>query len=136
MSARQTFRNTLVVILTLVVAYALYASARILVVLLVAIIVASAVRPSVLWLEKRHIPEGLAILLVYAGIAFGIFLLSVVVLPPAARQFAGYIENDNNLADRIIESQTWIQNTIQERTGTYITLFDPDALRTTISDVI
>jgi putative heme transporter len=136
MTAQQTFRNTVVVLLTLLVAYALYASARILVVLLVAIIVASAVRPTVLWLCKRHLPMALAILLVYAGLAFGIFLLGVVVLPPAASQFAGYLENERNLADRVIESQTWIQNTIQERTGTYVTLFDPQALRTTIGDII
>ncbi len=136
MTAQQTFRNTLIVLLTLVVAYALYASMRILIVLLVAIIVASAVRPTVLWLHKRHFPEAIAILMVYAAIAFGIFLLGVVVLPPAARQFAGYIENEHNLADRIIETQTWVQNTIQERTGTYVTLFDPDALRATIGDFI
>jgi predicted PurR-regulated permease PerM len=136
MTAQQTFRNTVIVILTVAAAYALYASARILTVLLVAIIVASAVRPTVLWLKRRPVPEGLAILLVYAAIAFGIFLLGVVVLPPAASQFAGYIENDQKLANRIIETQTWLQNTIQERTGTQVTLLDPEGIKKTVSDLI
>jgi putative heme transporter len=136
MTAQQTFRNTLVVLLTLVMAYAIYASARILIVLLVAIIVASAVRPSVLWLQRRRVPEWLAILLVYGAIAFGIFLLGVVVLPPATGQFAGYIENEHNLGNRIIDAQTWIQNAILERTGTYVTLFDPGGIQTTVGDLV
>src|SRR5262245_3321167 len=87
MTAQQTFRNTLIIIATLAAAYALYTSARILIVLLVAIIVASAVRSSVLWLKNNGVPQGLAIILVYALIAVVIFLLAVVVLPPAISQF-------------------------------------------------
>ncbi len=136
MTAQQTFRNTLIVLVTVAVAYALFMSAHILIVLLVAIIVASAVRPAVLWLQKRRLPEGLSILLVYAAIAFTIFLLGVVVLPPATTQFAGYIENDQNLAQRIIAAQDWVQKTIQERTGTYVTLLDPEGIKTTISALV
>src|SRR5258707_5718714 len=105
MTAQQTFRNPVIVLLTLALAYAAYASARILIVLLVAIIIASAVRPAVKRLERLHIPEGLAILLVYIALGVTIFLLGVVVLPPAVNQFAGYIENDQGLATRIIAAQ-------------------------------
>jgi predicted PurR-regulated permease PerM len=136
MSAQQVFRNTLIVVLTLAVAYTLWASIRILIVLLVAIIVASAVRPSVLWLKNRRIPEGLAILIIYAAIALAIFVLAVLVLPPAARQFAGYIENEQNLATRLIDAQNWIQTTIQDRTGSTVTLLDPEGIRTTITHIV
>ena len=85
MTAQQTFRNTLIVIATLAVAYALVQSVRILIVLLVAIIIASAVRPAVLWLRRRHIPEALAILIIYALLAVFIFVLGAVVLPQIGR---------------------------------------------------
>jgi predicted PurR-regulated permease PerM len=133
MTAQQTFRNTLVVVLTLALAYTLWASARILIVLLVAIIVASAVRPAVVWLHRRRLPEGLAILLVYLMLGLGIFLLGVVILPPAVNQFAGYIENEQGLATRIIEAQNWFHQQIFERTGQDVTLLDPGAIRTTIT---
>jgi predicted PurR-regulated permease PerM len=136
MTAQQTFRNTLVVVLTLAVAYALYASARILIVLLVAIIVASAIRPAVVWLHRRRLPEGLAILLVYLMIGVGIFLLGVVILPPAVNQFAGYIENEQGLANRIIEAQTWLQQAIHDRFNQDVTLLDPGAIRETITTTV
>lgn len=136
MTAQQTFRNTLIVIVTLVVAYAIYASSRILIVLLISIIVASAVRPSVLWLRRRRVPEGLAILMVYGGIALSIMVLLGLVLPPAANQFAGYMENDQYLANRIIDAQTWIQNAIKDRTGSDVRLLDPEAIRTTIAHTV
>src|SRR5215203_5100249 len=98
MTTQQVFRNTLVVILTFAGAYALYLSARIIIVLLVAIIVASAVRPTVLWLSKRRISYGVGILLVYLALMITVFGLLLAVLPPAANRLAGYIENDNRLA--------------------------------------
>ena len=70
MTAQKTFISTLVVIFTLIGAYVLFLSIRILIVLLIAIIVASAIRPAVLRLKKWHIPEGIAILLVYLLIAY------------------------------------------------------------------
>src|SRR5262249_24611785 len=106
------------------------------IVMLIAIIVASAVRPAIVWLRKRRMPEGLAILIVYVGLAASIFLLAVVVLPPAAKQFAGYIENDQRLAERVIATQEWLQNAIRERTGTFVTLLDPEGIRTTVTDFI
>jgi predicted PurR-regulated permease PerM len=136
MTAQQTFRNTAVVILTLVTAYALYASIRILIVLLLAIIVASAARPAVLWLHKRGLSEGLAILLVYGLLGLAFFILGVVVLPPAVNQFTGYLENDQNLANRLIAVQQNLQDFILQRTGTYVTLLDPEGIRTTVSEVV
>src|SRR4051794_21677334 len=136
MTAQQTFRNTVVVLATIAVAYALYASAHILIVLLVAIIVASAVRPSVLWLQRRGISEGLSILIMYAAVFFSLFTLAVVVLPPAAAQFAGYIENDQNLAQRIIVAQDWVKTTVREQFGKDITLLDPEGIRTTITTMV
>jgi predicted PurR-regulated permease PerM len=136
MTVQQTFRNTVTVILTLVAAYTLFVSARILIVLLIAIIVASAIRPAVLRLQRWHLPEGIAIVTVYGLIGLALFLLGVVVLPPAVNQFTSYINNEQGLASRIIAAQNWVEQQIETRTGAQITLFDPDSIRTTVSDTV
>ncbi|MEO8610204.1 MAG: AI-2E family transporter [Chloroflexota bacterium] len=136
MTVQQTFRNTVTVILTLVAAYILFVSAHILIVLLIAIIVASAIRPAVLRLQRWRFPEGIAIISVYGLIGLVLFLLSVVVLPPAVNQFTSYINNEQGLAYRIIVAQNWFEQQIEERTGKQITLFDPASIRTTVSDTV
>ena len=115
MSAQQTFRNTLVVILTITTAYVLFLSLRIVVILLVAIIVASAVRPFVLWFEKRgKLPYTLSILLVYALLLLAIFGLFLIVLPPAASRLGVYVENDDRLASKIIEADRWVERNLED----------------------
>jgi predicted PurR-regulated permease PerM len=136
MTAQQTLRNTLVVVLTLALAYALFLSARILIVLFIAIIVASSVRPAVLWLQERRIPQALAILLVYFVIAVFIFTVTVLVVPPSMNRLAGYITNEDRLASRIIAAQTWIETAIEQRTGSDVTLLDPETIRTTVTEIV
>ena len=136
MSAQQTFRNMLVILGTLAAAYALIVSIRIIIVLLVAIIIASAIRPFVLWMQKRRLPPALAILLAYLLIAVFIFGTVLVVLPPAANRLAGYIENEDRLATRIVSAQTWLESQIEFRTGGEVQLLDPDAIRQTVGDIV
>ena len=136
MTAQQTFRNTLIILGTLAVAYALVVSIRIVIVLLVAILIASAVRPAVLWLQKRRVAPGLAILLVYLLLGAFIFGLILLVLPPAANRLAGYIENEDRLATRLVSAQTRIENQIETRTGSEIQLLDPEAIRETVNNLV
>jgi predicted PurR-regulated permease PerM len=136
MTAQQTFRNTLVVLGTVAAAYALVVSIRIIVVLLVAIIIASAMRPMVLWLQQRRLPPAFAILLSYLLVGVFIFGLILVVLPPAANRLAGYIENEDRLATRIIGAQAWVDGQIEARTGGEVQMLDPDAIRRTVGDIV
>ena len=136
MTTQQTFRNTIVVLLTLAFAYMLIVSARILIVLLIAIIVSSAIRPAVQRLKRWHLSEGLAILLAYSVIAVTIFTLSVVVLPPAVNQLSSYLNNEQGLANRIIITQNWIEQQVESVTGKDITLADPSDIRTTVSQAV
>jgi len=136
MTAQQTFRNTLIVILTLVGAYVLFLSTRILIVLLIAIIVASAIRPAVLRLKQWRFPEGIAILLVYLLIGLFLFILSALVLPPAINQFSSYMNNEQGLASRLIMAQSWFETNVEALTGSDITLIDPNSIRRTVSDTV
>ncbi len=141
MSAQQTFRNTLVVILTVTTAYVLFLSLRIVVILLVAIIVASAVRPFVLWLEKRgKLPYTLSILIVYALLLLAIFGLFLIILPPAVSRLGVYIENDDRLASKIIEADHWVERNLeiilQTPPDENINLLDPEAIRSSVHKLV
>jgi predicted PurR-regulated permease PerM len=82
MSARQTFVITLSVILTLLGAYLVWRLSEIVLLLLGAIIFASAVRPFVTALDNRGIPRGLAIVLIDLLVIFTIIGLIIVSVPP------------------------------------------------------
>ncbi len=122
MTAQQTFRNMLVVIGTLVAAYAIFLSWRILVVLLVAIIVASALRPAVLTLKKARVPEGIAILLTYLTLALAILVIAYIVLPPAIRNFAGYFGDDSALTTSVTKLEVQLQEFITAHGGSQLPL--------------
>lgn len=92
MSASLVFRNTVIVIVTVVTAYVLFLSLNIVVVLLFAIILASAMRPAVLWLNKRGIPFAVSILLTYILVIGVTIALFVIVLPPAVTRLSAYLE--------------------------------------------
>ena len=136
MTASQTFRNTLIVLLTLVAAYAVYQSIQILTVLVVALIIASSLRPLAMWLMRRRLSLGLSALLVYGLLALSLFTLSAIVIPPISSQLIGYLNpvdtapssvkpavlttpftvmpfqsagSKANLADQLIATQTWIE---------------------------
>jgi len=128
-TAQQTFRNTLVVIVTLVGAYAIAMSIRILVVVLVAIIIASAARPVILWLQERRIPQGLAITMVYGALLLFILGIGILVLPPAVQQLAGYLENEDRLATRVISAMDWTEFNVERTFGGDIELVDRQVVR-------
>ena len=99
MTASQTFRNTLVVLGTFLVAYALYTSIQILVVLIVALIIASSLRPLVMWFHARNIGIGFSALIVYGLFFIVLIALSVLVIPPITRQLVGYLNTTSTTAD-------------------------------------
>lgn len=136
MTAQQVFRNTLIVLATLALAYVLLMSVRILIVLLVALIIASAARPLIVRLTQWRIPQGLAILLVYVAIGIVIVTLFVLVLPPVFEQISNYIENDWSLANRIIYARDWVERTLNQDMGQNVQLPEADQIRTTIEGLV
>lgn len=136
MSTVQVFKGTLIVLLTLIGAFILLNSLRIIIVLLIAIIIASAVRPFVTRLTRLRVPEGLAIILVYFTLLSLIVLLTVAILPPVVNQFALYIENDSRLSFRIIQAQRWFEGVISEVTQDEVSLVSPDEVRAAVSEFV
>ena len=62
---RRVIGATMVVLLVTIGFYLLYRFTNVLFVLFVSAVLATAIRPAVLWLERRHIPQRLGILLIY-----------------------------------------------------------------------
>ena len=138
MTAQQVFRNTLVVVFTVVTCYVLFLSLNIIVILMCAIIIASALRPAVLWLVAHKIPQGGAILLVYLALLVSIFALFVIVLPPSVQRLGGYIEDDDRLAQKLIAANDWAASSLDSifHPTAPITLFDDKAIPATVHSAI
>lgn len=136
MTGKDIFRGTLIVLLTLLGAYIVLMSLRILVVVLVAIIIASAVRPLVLRLMRWRFSEGLAILTVYLSIIAGLFTLSALVLPPIANSLLTNLQSEDRLANRLISLQTWLSNNVERITGNPVELAKPEDIRRSVSTFI
>lgn len=79
---RDVFLATCVVLGTVLLAYALYKLADLIVVIFVALIFASTVRPILRGMTRRRIPQWLAILLIYAVTALVVLGLIFVAVPP------------------------------------------------------
>ncbi len=137
MDSRTVFRNTLIVLATAAAAYILLIGIRVWIVLLIAIIIASAVRPLVVRLNRWRIPSGLAILFVYGGIALSLVILVLVVVPPVITQMANYLEEEDRLANRIVFTQLWIERRAAEFTGNPdFAIADQDQTRAAVDDLV
>ena len=136
LTSYQVFRNTVIIIMTVIFAYLLFLTTRVTVVLLAAIIIASAVRPLVMRLKKWRVPHGVAIVFVYAFIALSVIVLIVAVLPPMINQIAGYLQDDDRLANRIVYAQYTVERLIYQNTGQEIELLERDDIRQAVSDAL
>jgi len=136
MSGKDIFKGTVIVLMTLLGAYIVAMSTHILVVVLVAIIIASAVRPMVLRLMRWRFSEGLAILTVYIGLLLGIIALFALVFPPIVTSLTTNLTSEDRLANRIISVEYWFSNTVQNITGSSINLPDPATVRTGVSTAV
>jgi predicted PurR-regulated permease PerM len=138
MSGFQVFRSTLIILLTLGLAYVFLLTLKVWIILLVAILIASALRPPIMQLKKNfRVPQSIAILIVYGLLTLFVGTMIVAVFPPVINQFVGFIQNDNRLADRIITAQYWVNQLLSESTGGEVAIdIPPDDIRTAVSDFV
>lgn len=128
MTVRQIFQYTIVILLTLFATYILLLSRSIIIDLFVAILIASAIRPLVARLADLHVPQSLAIILVYLIIGIGTFTVAILVFPPVINEVSYYLENEDRFSLRIIEAQHRIEEVISELNGGEVTLAEPSEI--------
>ena len=131
------FRYTVIVLGTLALAFLIVATLDVWTVLIVAILIASAVRPLVNRLTRMGIPQTGAILVVYGFLLFSFILMFVAVLPPVINQLVSYIQNEDRLANRIVFAQFWVERTLSQITGTEVEIGIPsDDIRSAVRDLV
>ncbi|HSJ58197.1 MAG TPA: AI-2E family transporter [Anaerolineae bacterium] len=94
MNPRQAFPITVVVLATLALAYLLIQVGEIVLVLFIAIVFASALRPLVNALTDRGLPRGLVILAFYLIILVALLALVLVSIPPLVSLVLDFFEGD------------------------------------------
>jgi predicted PurR-regulated permease PerM len=99
-SSRLIAKIVLVACAVLAGLYLLYLIREVVGLVLIAVFFALAIAPAVNWLNDRKVPRWLAILLVYVGIAGGIFGIGLLVVPPIvngvddlSQDLPGYIDD-------------------------------------------
>lgn len=137
MTGYQVFRNTLIVLATIAAAYMFVLTINVWIVLFIAILIASAVRPAIMRLKRAGLSQSLSILIVYGGLAIIVVTLLLLVLPPVINQFAGYLQNDDRLANRLIIARSWLERFLTEATGNPVDFGLPaEEIRAAVADFI
>lgn len=136
MTNQRIFTITLVVLAALATGYVLLMSMRVVVLLLIAIIIASALRPLVARLTEFRVPLGGAILAAYAGVLGTALIVSVAVLPPVFNQLADYLDNDWRLAGRIIVVKNWFETNLTQLTGEEVIIASTDEVRAAVGQAV
>lgn len=133
MSGMQVFRATLIVMGTVGLALLFGATIQIWLVLWIAILIASALRPAIRRLMRWGLPQGAAIPIVYGVVLVSAFVLVMLVLPPVINQFTRYLENEGLLTTKIIIAQNWFTDRLNEVTGSDL-VSATDAARVTVNE--
>lgn len=117
MTGMQIFRATLIVMGTVALALLFGATIQVWLVLWIAILIASALRPPIMRLVRWGLPQAAAIPVVYGFVLISAFVLIMLVLPPIINQFTRYLENEDLLVNKIIIVQNWFARTLSDITG-------------------
>lgn len=133
MSTQQVFKSTLVILLTLLGAYILVLGIRIIIVLIFAVIIASAVRPLVDRLNRLYVPRGVAIVVIYLGFTILAVVAFTAVASPIANQIAGYVENENRLVWQIVRAKRWLESAVGFLAGDEVVLASTDDIREAVA---
>jgi predicted PurR-regulated permease PerM len=106
-SSRLIAKIVLVACGVLAALYLLYLIREVIGLLLIAIFFALAIAPAVNWLNQRKVPRWAAILLVYLGIAGGIFGVGLVVVPPIVNGVDNLSQDLPGYIDDLRENETF-----------------------------
>src|SRR5687768_4205694 len=110
MNARQTMINTAAILLVVFIAWFLIQIRSTLVLLLIGILFAAAIEPSVNRLRRRGLRRGQAILSVYATILALVALGLVLITPSIVRQSQSLIDDIPEILQSSRESAAEIEN--------------------------
>jgi predicted PurR-regulated permease PerM len=97
-----TTSTILKVILIFLILYFLYLVKDILAILFVSLILASAVDPSVDWMQKRKIPRGVGILFIYLILFIVLSSVIYLIIPPIVQEASELASNFPKILDKVM----------------------------------
>ena len=119
---RRVMLGTLVILGVVGLAYILLTFANIFVVIFIAFLISTAVRPLVQRLQRFRIPPAIGVILVYAGLMIGVITLGVVVVPLVVNQISAISikipEYYDTLRSALVSSSSTIVRNISIRLPT------------------
>ncbi len=107
---RRVAAITLTIVLTLAAVRAVSEVSSALTLIFISLLFATAVKPPVVWLERRRIPRGLAILLVYLVALAVLVLAGLLVFPPLVGEATTLVQNAPGYYQRVVTALTTIDN--------------------------
>jgi predicted PurR-regulated permease PerM len=108
---RLVAKATAGVVLVLAVTAGLWQVRTMIVLLLLALTFAAAIRPGVEWLHQRHVPQALAILCFFVGIGAIVVLFFWLALPPLVHQITEAL-NQHGTGDAAVRNSTGIRHDV------------------------
>lgn len=128
---RQVVYATLFVVAVGVVFYILYRFSQILFILVVAIVLGTAIRPAVDWLNRRGIPRSVGVIFVYLGLLCLAGLLVFLAFPMLSEQITAFGQNlpfyYANLSNSLLNSSIFVVQQIGIRLANTSLLASPPA---------
>lgn len=136
MTFRQAIISALGFIAVIAVAYFVFLSADVWIMVVVALVVALATQAPVRALSRSRVPKALAIFMVYVALLIAVAALLFVILPPAFGQFASSFRDEEAFIRRIIDTQNQIEAFIENNSELDVTFADEASIRATILRVV
>ena len=94
----------------------IYLLSDVLIILMFAIVIASAVNPFVVWFEERKVPRIVAVLILYIMVAALFILLSSLVIPPLVSDLSSLTSSIPHLTQELTNSL----DSVQQNSGRYL----------------
>ena len=105
-SSRSIARIILVATGVIAGLYFLYLIRGVIAAFVIAVFLAIALGPAVDLVQRRRMPRGLAILIVYLGLLGAVFLLGLVVVPPVVDEVNKFVRDVPGYVSDLRESET------------------------------
>ena len=129
MSSQSVFRNTLIVVGTLVGLYLMFAMRELILLVFIAILFASTIKPVVSFLEKYRLPRGVAILLVYLATLSLLAAFVALILPTALSRFIELARSESQI---VLAAQSMLEQlSVLAYNNLQITVAVPDGAELT-----
>jgi predicted PurR-regulated permease PerM len=115
-----SLKSVATVAVALMIFALLYYVRDILVLFLISFVIATALEPSVDWLEKKHVPRVLTIVLIYLLVGAFIYTLVRLLVPPITTQINNLVDNRQVIYERLSTTFSHLPVTVKANVQDFV----------------